>query len=309
MTSVCAKSNIDTDLINEVTELVAATERDTLISAVKLSAEAVDGLFPEQIKLMKSTVVDVNAALNVTGSALRSAMQDLVTLKSNIGHGNWRAFLRSGCLNIPERAASELVTIYLGWLGTDEGASVPDYVLASMTPRTLAVLAGATTEVRNEALAIVIGGGKLTEAEVRKMVGSKKRRTPEQKALTEALKEISNKAGKEQRASISAEEQDEMRTEADNYLKVASLVKLIKQHLNELKDTSVINFESELIKSYEIELTKAGSKKMLSRDCISFMYLARALERPEYNEMIENTEKLLKAAQGNSPKVIEEASK
>jgi len=275
-----------------VAELAVQTERETLISAVKLSAEAVDGLFPEQIKLMRATVVDVNQALNVSGNALRSAMQDLVTLKSNIGHGNWRAFLKSGSLNISEKSASDLVNAYDKWIGTEEGKNVKDYVLSSMTPRTLSAVANAPVEVRNEVQSKVISGSRVTEAEVRKLIGSKKRRTPEQKALTETLKEITNKAGKEERASIAAEQADEMRAEAENYQKVASLVKLVKQHLAELKECQIINFESELIKSYEMKLDAAGSKKVLDRSVMNFQFLARGLELPEYAELVEKAKKL-----------------
>ena len=273
-------------------ELATQAERETLISAIKLSADAVDGLFPEQIKLMRATVVDVNQALNVSGNALRSAMQDLVTLKSNIGHGNWRAFLKSGSLNVSEKSASDLVNAYDKWIGTEEGKNVKDYVLSSMTPRTLSAVANAPVEVRNEVQSKVISGSRVTEAEVRKLIGSKKRRTPEQKALTETLKEISSKAGKEERASIAAEQAEEMRLEAENYQKVASLVNLIKQHLNELKECEIINFESDLIKSYEMKLDAAGSKKMLDRSVMNFQFLARGLELPEYTELVEKAKKL-----------------
>lgn len=276
----------------DVAELAVQAERETLISAVKLSAEAVDGLFPEQIKLMRATVVDVNQALNVSGDALRSAMQDLVTLKSNIGHGNWRAFLKSGSLNISEKSASDLVNAYDKWIGTEEGKNVKDYVLSSMTPRTLSAVANAPAEVRNEVQSKVISGSRVTEAEVRKLIGGKKRRTPEQKALTETLKEISSKAGKEERASIVTEQADEMRLEAENYQKVASLVNLIKQHLNELKECEIINFESDLIKSYEMKLDAAGSKKVLDRSVMNFQFLARGLELPEYEALIESAKKL-----------------
>ena len=275
-----------------MTELAAQAERETLISAVKLSAEAVDGLYPEQIKLMRATVVDVNTALNVSGNALRSAMQDMVTLKSNIGHGNWRAFLKSGSLNISEKSASDLVNAYEKWIGTEEGKSVKDYVLSSMTPRTLSAVANAPTEVRNEVLSKVISGSRVTEAEVRNLIGNKKRRTPEQKALTEALKEISSKAGKEERASIAAEQAEELRAEAENYQKVASLISLVRQHLEELKGCEIINFESDLIKSYESKLNAAGSKKVLDRNEMNYQFLCRGLELPEYEALVEKAKKL-----------------
>ena len=269
-----------------MTELAAHTERETLIGALKLSAEAVDGLYPEQIKLMRATVVDVNSALNVSGNALRSAMQDLVTLKSNIGHGNWRAFLKSGSLNISEKSASDLVNAYDKWIGTEEGKSVRDYVLSSMTPRTLSAVANAPVEVRNEVQSKVISGSRVTEAEVRQLIGSKKRRTKEQKALTEAIKSISGKAGKEERASDAAEQIDELKIEAENYQRVASLIKLVHKHLKELKECEIINFESDLIKLYESKLNSAGSEKVLERDKMDFQFLSRGLELPEYKALV-----------------------
>ena len=269
-----------------MTELATQAERETLISAVKLPAEAVDGLYPEQIKLMRTTVVDVNQALNVSGNALRSAMQNLVTLKSNIGHGNWRAFLKSGSLNISEKSASDLVNAYDKWIGTEEGKSVRDYVLSSMTPRTLSAVANAPVEVRNEVQSKVISGSRVTEAEVRQLIGSKKRRTKEQKALTEAVKSITGKAGKEERASVAAEQIDELKIEAENYQRVASLIKLVHKHLKELKECEIINFESDLIKLYESKLNSAGSEKVLERDKMDFQFLSRGLELPEYKALV-----------------------
>ena len=269
-----------------MTELATQAERETLISAVKLPAEAVDGLYPEQIKLMRTTVVDVNQALNVSGNALRSAMQDLVTLKSNIGHGNWRAFLKSGSLNISEKSASDLVNAYDKWIGTEEGKSVKDYVLSSMTPRTLSAVANAPVEVRNEVQSKVISGSRVTEAEVRQLIGSKKRRTKEQKALTEAVKSITGKAGKEERASVAAEQIDELKIEAENYQRVASLIKLVHKHLEELKECDIINFESDLIKLYEEKLKSAGSEKVLDRGKMDFQFLSRGLELPEYKALV-----------------------
>ena len=83
-----------------------------------------------------------------------------------------------------------------------------------------------------------------------------------------------------------------MRLEAENYQKVASLVNLIKQHLNELKECEIVNFESDLIKSYEMKLDAAGSKKMLDRSVMNFQFLARGIELPEYTELVEKAKKL-----------------
>ena len=262
-------------------ELVTSADREALVGAVKLSPEAVDGLFPEQIKLMRQTVVDVNAALDVSGNALRSAMQDLVTLKSNVGHGNWRAFLKGGSLNISEKAASDLVNAYTKWIGTDEGKLVKDYVLSSMTPRTLSAVANSPTEVRNEVQSRVIGGGKVTEAEVRKLIGTSKRRTQEQKALTEANKDINDPKKAYATEETREDLKKTMKEMADNYQKTVKAAKAIETALAMLFEADLINTEDRLVKLYESKLKEQKSNKLLKGEVLEFIYKFKGMDIPE----------------------------
>lgn len=151
-----------------MSEIVSDNERAIALSSIKLSEDSVKGLMPLQIEAMKQTTLDVNDALNVAGTSIRSAAYALFTLKKNLKHGNWTAYLKSGVLNVSEKAASDLVSAYSNWLSTD--TSVSDYILATMTPRTLAAVANAPQDVRNKVLSKVMGGSKTSEAEVRKII-------------------------------------------------------------------------------------------------------------------------------------------
>lgn len=138
------------------------------LSGIKLNEDSVKGLVPIQVTQMKETAYDVNQSLGVAGNAVRSAAERLWDLKKNLKHSNWTAFLNSGVLNISPKAASDLVSAYGNWLIKD--SKISDYVLATMTPRTLAAVGNAEPDVRQAVLAKVMGGTKVSEAEVRRII-------------------------------------------------------------------------------------------------------------------------------------------
>lgn len=256
-------------------------EREALISSVKLSSESVDGLVPMQIKMMRQTVVDVNQALNVAGESMRQAMEDLVHLKLNIARGNWGAFLKSGVLNISPKAASDLVNAYEKWIGTDEGKNVKDYVLQAMTPRTLSAVANASAEVRNEVQSKVISGSRVTEAEVRKLVGTKKKRTAEEKALTETMKDVGDESkGLVTKASNVDEAKQELREEAENYQKIVSIQRRFVSLFKELSEADMVNTQNELINAYEEKLKAQNSKNILTPQMVQFMEKLKGFDFP-----------------------------
>ena len=288
MTAVSPKFKMQADKDQNVTQLATETGRETLLNNVKLSAESVDGLYPNQIKMMRQTVVDVNEALNVAGVAVRQAMEDLVHLKANTPRGNWGAFIKSGVLNISPKAASDLVNAYEKWIGTDEGKNVKDYVLQAMTPRTLSAVANAPTEVRNEIQSKVISGSRVTEAEVRKLVGSTKKQTKEQKALRAALKDIGDESKKlVSKASNVDEAKLELKDAVIEYEKVVSIQKRFLNLFKELKETPMVNTKSELIMCYEEHLAEQNSKNILSAEMIAFMMALKGFQSSdEYKAMI-----------------------
>ena len=152
--------------------LATVDERSIAIKSIKLSEDAVKGLAPVQVEFMKEVVVDVNSSLDVAGKAIRSASANLYELKANLKHGNWTALLKSGVLNVSEKAASDLVSAYGKWLANDD--SVSDFVLATMTPRSLAAMANATPAARNDVLSKIVAGTKISEAEVRRLISGTK---------------------------------------------------------------------------------------------------------------------------------------
>ena len=269
-----------------MTESSLIASREALVDQVKLPTDCVTGLSPMELSLMKSTVIDVNEALTTSGNAFRSAMADLVTLKTNIGKGNWRAFLKSGVLNISEKRAEEWVNSYTKWIGTDEGSQVQDHVLASMSSRTMSKLAGATSEIRNEALGIIMGGGKITEADVTKMVSKKSIRTPEQKALTETLKDIGNEEKKlVKKASDVDECKKEMRIEAEAYQRVVSIGRRLEKLKDEMRKEALVNPENELVIAYESHLKAQKSDKIIDKETLMWMYVAKGLDESAWNDI------------------------
>lgn len=286
LTALYAKRRLNKAEESQVTESSLIASREALVDQVKLPTDCVTGLSPMELSLMKSTVIDVNEALTTSGNAFRSAMADLVTLKTNIGKGNWRAFLKSGVLNISEKRAEEWVNSYTKWIGTDEGSQVQDHVLASMSSRTMSKLAGATSEIRNEALGIIMGGGKITEADVTKMVSKKSIRTLEQKALTETLKDIGNEEKKlVKKASDVDECKQEMRIEAEAYQKVVSIGNRIEKLFEELRKAELVNPENELVVAYESNLKSQGSKNILNKQVLNLMYIAKGLDTSAWNDI------------------------
>jgi len=153
------------------------------ISTVNLPSEAVKGLVKVQLDEMKRNVVLINQNMQVAGRAMRQAMEDLYNIKVGIlgskKKSNWIAFLESGALNISSKTARDLVAAYDKWI-MKEGETIPDYVFSNMTARTLAVVADLEEESKQAVLAIVRGGGTVTEAEARRLSSKTSKRADAQ---------------------------------------------------------------------------------------------------------------------------------
>ena len=146
------------------------------LASINLSSEVTKGLVPAQVEYVKESAIEINEELSCVGQSLRAVAANLSDIKNNIKPGNWRAFLRSGSINCSERFAIDLVSAYTNWLG---GSDVDDNLLASLTPRSLALMGskGVTDKERQKVFEAVESGERMTEAAVRVLVrGSKKRR-------------------------------------------------------------------------------------------------------------------------------------
>ena len=157
------------------------------LSSVSLDSEVTKGLVPAQVEYVKESVIEINGELSCVGQSLRAVAANLTDIKTNIKPGNWRAFLKSGAINCSERFAIDLVSAYTNWLG---GADIDDNLLASLTPRSLALMGGkgVTDKERQRVFEAVESGERMTEAAVRILVkGSKK------KAVRSSLKTESEK--------------------------------------------------------------------------------------------------------------------
>ena len=157
------------------------------LASVSLASEVTKGLVPAQVEYVRESVVEINEELGCVGQSLRAVAANLSAIKGNIKPGNWRAFLKSGAINCSERFAIDLVSAYTNWLG---GSDVEDKLLASLTPRSLALMGskGVTDKERQKVFDAVGSGERMTEATVRILVKGGRRR-----ANSSALKPESEK--------------------------------------------------------------------------------------------------------------------
>ncbi len=164
------------------------------LANISLNNEVTKGLVPAQVEYVKESVVEINEELSCVGQSLRAVAANLSDIKSNIKPGNWRAFLKSGAINCSERFAVDLVSAYTNWLG---GSDIDDNLLASLTPRSLALMGskGVTDKERQKVFEAVGNGERMTEATVRILVkGSKKRgNTYPKKTESDKIKSLKEK--------------------------------------------------------------------------------------------------------------------
>ena len=160
---------------------VVETER------IALGYEVTKGLVPAQIEYVKESVAEINEELSCVGQSLRAVAATLSDIKKNIKPGNWRAFLKSDSINCSERFAVDLVSAYTNWLG---GADINDKLLASLTPRSLALMGskGVTDKERQKVFEAVESGERMTEAAVRVLVKGGKRGAKISSTKTESEK-------------------------------------------------------------------------------------------------------------------------
>ena len=157
------------------------------LASIPLSSEVTKGLVPAQVEYVKESVIEINDELNCVGQSLRAVAASLSDIKSNIKPGNWRAFLKSGAINCSERFAVDLVSAYTNWLG---GSDVDDNLLASLTPRSLALMGskGVTDKERQKVFDAVENGERMTEATVRGLVKGNKKKVKKTTQKTESQK-------------------------------------------------------------------------------------------------------------------------
>tara|TARA_B100000965_G_scaffold367993_1_gene354359 strand:+ start:3420 stop:4040 length:621 start_codon:yes stop_codon:yes gene_type:complete len=157
------------------------------LANISLNSDVTKGLVPAQVEYVKESVVEINEELSCVGQSLRSVAANLSDIKSNIRPGNWRAFLKSGSINCSERFAVDLVSAYTNWLG---GADIDDNLLASLTPRSLALMGskGVTDKERQKVFEAVESGERMTEATVRVLVKGNKKKSKGKPQKTESDK-------------------------------------------------------------------------------------------------------------------------
>ena len=192
--------------------------------SVSLNSEVTKGLVPAQVQHVKDSVAEINEELRSVGQSLRAVAANLTEIKNNVKPGNWRAFLKSGAINCSERFAIDLVSAYTNWLG---GAEVEDNLLASLTPRSLALMGskGVTDKERQKVFKAVESGERMTEAAVRVLVKGARKKKPDSTTKTESDKVLSLKDKIERYKKIIKSLQDENK-------KLSELISYRKKTIN-----------------------------------------------------------------------------
>ena len=134
--------------------------------SVYLGEEVERGLVPAQVFFIKESTVEINEELMTAGQCIRAVAAHLFEIKQNVKSGNWKAYLKSGVLNCPERYAVDLVNAHEKWLGRSD---VEDHLLAGLSARSLNAMGGkgVTDKEMAKVFDLASKGENLTEAKVR----------------------------------------------------------------------------------------------------------------------------------------------
>tara|TARA_Y100001968_G_scaffold210511_1_gene193714 strand:+ start:2662 stop:3276 length:615 start_codon:yes stop_codon:yes gene_type:complete len=180
------------------------------LASISLGSEVTKGLVPAQVEYVKESAIEINEELSCVGQSLRAVAANLSAIKDNIKPGNWRAFLKSGAINCSERFAIDLVSAYNNWLG---GSDVEDNLLASLTPRSLALMGskGVTDKERQKVFKALESGERVTEATVRVLVkgGKKKANASKLKTESEKIKSLKEKIEVYKKIIINLQDENE----------------------------------------------------------------------------------------------------
>jgi len=196
------------------------------LASINLNNEVTKGLVPAQVEYVKESVVEINEELSCVGQSLRAVAANLSDIKSNIKPGNWRAFLKSGAINCSERFAIDLVSAYRNWLG---GADISDNLLASLTPRSLALMGskGVTDKERQKVFEAVESGERVTEATVRNLVKGRRRKVKAKspKNESEKIKSLESKVEAYKKIIINLQDENKKLSKMlSNREKISSLL-------------------------------------------------------------------------------------
>lgn len=149
-----------------MSEIVSAIEsldvRDA--DSIVLPESAVAGCNAVQIRSMKATVASVQQSYAVAGAALRSASEELYTLRGLLAKKKlWNQFINSGALPIPAKAAQDLANAWDKWL---KDSDLSDGSLINLGARTANRIANADPEVQKKATKALKAGKRVTEKQV-----------------------------------------------------------------------------------------------------------------------------------------------
>lgn len=142
---------------------ITPTEAGITAENIILPGNAIEGLKPVQVTLMKECVYEVRNNAKIAGELLRSTAASLAELKANLLNKQWIAFLKSGALPIPEKQARDLCAAWEGWL---RDADVTDGDLVFIGTRAMAKMKQLEPADKKKVIARLKAGKKVTEKDV-----------------------------------------------------------------------------------------------------------------------------------------------
>jgi len=163
------------------------------IESISLNEEVRKGLVPAQVAFIKESAADINEELLTAGQCIRAVAAHLFEIKSNIKPGNWKAFLKSGAINISERNAVDLVNAHEKWLG---GSDVEDHLIAGLSARALNAMGakGVTDKERSKVFDLAAKGESMPDSKVRKILrGSSISRSRKPRTVDERVENLTLK--------------------------------------------------------------------------------------------------------------------
>ena len=146
--------------MSEIISAIASLDaRDA--DMIVLPESAVAGCNAVQVRSMKETVASVQQSYAVAGAAIRSAAEELYTLRGLLAKKRlWNQFINSGALPVSAKVATDLANSWDKWL---KDSDLSDGSLINLSARTINRIANADPEIQGKATKAIKSGKRVTE--------------------------------------------------------------------------------------------------------------------------------------------------
>ncbi|MAV64800.1 MAG: hypothetical protein CMG00_06390 [Candidatus Marinimicrobia bacterium] len=130
-----------------------------------------DSSFNSSIEFLENEIKIVNSSINQVGISISKIAKSLFEIKKLIKNNYWVKLTDSGIFNFSGRVCRDLALAHEKWLFN---AKIPEYVLAEVSPRTLAKIGNIDLKKRINIIKILKEGNCITEARLNNLITTKK---------------------------------------------------------------------------------------------------------------------------------------